>query len=188
MAGIEELKQRLCRAAAMDDPLDRRLWVLAIITESLKETGVKPVLVGGAAVEFYTAGGYMTLDVDVVCDSSVLDGPMADLGFAKEGRHWIREDLSIAIEAPSRGLPSAEREHVIEVRVDDMSVFILGIEDLIVDRLNAYVHWNSKEDGRWAAHLIAENREEIDWDYLRRRASEERSEAGLNELAGDCES
>ncbi len=187
MANFEELNNRLRRAADMADPIDRRLWVLAVITESLKETGVKPVLVGGAAVEFYTAGGYMTLDVDVVCDSCVLDGPMAELGFTKEGRHWIREDLSIAIESPSTSLPNVEREHVLEVRLDDMSVFILGIEDLIIDRLNAYVHWKSKEDGRWAAHLIAENRDEIDWDYLRRRAREERSEIGLTELIGDAE-
>ncbi len=171
----------------MSDPVERRLWVLAVITECLSPTGIQPVLVGGAAVEFYTSGGYTTLDVDVVCDSQVLDGPMSDLGFVKEGRHWIREDLSMAIEAPSSSLPVVERERVLAVRVDGMTAYVLGVEDLIIDRLNAFVHWQSKEDGRWAAHLIAENRDQIDWDYLKRRAVEEKCDAALNDILKDLQ-
>lgn len=169
------------RAAEIDDPLERRIWVLAIITESLAPTGIKPVLVGGAAVEFYTAGGYTTFDMDIVSNTQVLDRALIALGFSKDGRHWIHEDMSIAIEAPSESL-GQESDRVFEIQIDDMKAYVLGIEDLIIDRLNAFVHWKSKEDGRWATHLIRENCDQIDWDYLKYRAVEERVDKRLDDI------
>lgn len=178
---MQELKKRLDRAGEIQDPLDRRMWVLAIITECLVPSGLKPVLVGGAAVEFYTSGGYTTFDMDLIVDTQALDPVMAELGFAKQGRHWVREDIAMVIEAPGNSL-GPESDRVLEVQMDDLRVYVLGIEDLILDRLNAFVHWESKEDGRWAAHLIAENREQIDWDYLRRRAVEDKVDKALDQL------
>ena len=32
---------------------------------------------------------------------------------------------------------------------------VLGVEDLLIDRLRAFVHWRSDEDGRWAGRLVA---------------------------------
>lgn len=184
MASIEELKDRLDRAAGIEDPLERRLWVLAVITECLAATGARPVLVGGAAVEFYTSGGYTTFDMDVVADTQSLDGALTDLGFARHGRHWIREDISMAIEAPSGSL-GAETEHVLEVQIGDMKAYMVGVEDLIIDRLNACMHWNSAEDCRWAAHLISENKDQIDWVYLNRRAVEEHVKSELDRLLAE---
>ena len=183
MASVEELKKRLDQVGSIGDPLDRRLLALAIITECMAPTGVAPVLVGGAAVEFYTAGGYTTFDMDLISDSETLGRVLADLGFSTEGRHWIREDIAMVIEAPSGSL-GVERDRVLRVCIEDMNVYVLGVEDLIIDRLNAFVHWESKEDGRWAAHLIAENRDEIDWDYLNRRAVEDKVDSGLAEILG----
>lgn len=181
MANVEELKERLDRAAEIEDLLDRRIWALAIITECLAPTGLRPVIVGGTAVEFYTTGGYTTFDVDLVIDTAPLDRALSDLGFTKSGRHWVRDDISMAIEAPSGSL-DGEASRVLEVRIGDMKAYVLGIEDLIIDRLNAFVHWKSAEDGRWAAHLIAENRDQIDWDYLRRRAVEKKVDFALDQL------
>lgn len=181
MASIRELRDKLSQAAQMDDPLDRRLWVLAVITEALAPTGLKPVLVGGAAVEFYTSGGYATFDMDLVADTDSLDLALTELGFTKHARHWVHDDLSLAIEAPSSEL-GAEAEHVLELQVGDMKAFLIGVEDIIIDRLNACVHWRSAEDCRWALHLIAENKDQIDWDYLRRRAVEERVDERLEQI------
>ena len=46
------------------------------------------------------------------------------------------------------------------------------MEDLLLDRLRAWVRWNSDEDGRWTrrlAHLYAHR---LDWRYLRQRTNE----------------
>ena len=181
MARIDELKERLARAADIDDTLDRRLWVLAIITEHLAPKGVRPILVGGAAVEFYTAGGYATLDIDVIADVRILGPAMLELGFEKAGRHWIRNDIDIALEAPSEEL-DMDPSRIVEMEMWGSKIYIIGVEDLIIDRLNAYVHWKSDEDGRWAAHLIVENRDAIDWNYLQDRAEQERCVDGLRRI------
>ncbi|MEN6357724.1 MAG: DUF6036 family nucleotidyltransferase [Armatimonadota bacterium] len=186
MASKNDLKELLNSAAEIDDILDRRLFTLAVITQRLSELGVKPVLVGGGAVQFYTLGGYTTKDIDVVMPTSAhVDDAMAELGFLKRGRYWIREDIDIAIEAPSSSLAEGTAR-VIEVQVDDMTVCVLGIEDLIIDRLNAFVHWKSTEDGRWASRLIALGRESMDWEYLTRRAEQERVSDALSDLAKDA--
>ncbi len=84
------------------DLLRRRLKALGVLTERLAEEGVEPILVGGLALEFYTAGGYSTGDVDLALPRSpAVDAAFADLGFAREGRFWIRPELDLFFEAPA---------------------------------------------------------------------------------------
>ena len=185
MADIEELRKRLEKAAEIGEMLDRRLWALGVITEALAPHGVTPILVGGCAVEFYTGGGYATRDVDIALPGiPAFATIMSDLGFSREGRHWFREDLSLAIEAPAEQL-HGDLNRVTQVRVGDGLVQVIGIEDLIIDRLNAAVHWRSGEDRRWAVRLIAAYRDEMDLDYLRRRAFEEETVEALDEILGE---
>lgn len=184
MANLEELRERMERAAQIEDPLDRRLWVLAVITEFLAPSGVKPILVGGAAVEFYTAGGYYTVDIDVVADTSAMSDALAQLGFEKKGRHWLREDIDIAIEAPGNNL-TGDPNRISSVEIEGLKAYVIGIEDIILDRLNAYVHWKSNEDGRWALRLIKENDQNIDWPYLNDQAAEQNISDALTKLRKD---
>ena len=41
------------------DPQRRRLIALGLLTKQLALHGIEPILVGGGALEFYTAGGYV---------------------------------------------------------------------------------------------------------------------------------
>jgi len=61
----EQLKKRLQALEQEKDPLKKSLLFLGILTEAIKSEGIKPVLVGGRALEFYTLGGYATKDIDV---------------------------------------------------------------------------------------------------------------------------
>ena len=54
---------------------------------------------------------------------------------------------------------------------------IIGIEDLLIDRLRAWVHWNSDEDGRWTRRLALLYSDRIDWRYVRERTSKIPEEA-----------
>ena len=47
---------------------------------------------------------------------------------------------------------------------------IIGIEDLIIDRLNACKHWKSEIDCEMAELLIMRYGKELDWDYLEKKA------------------
>lgn len=63
---------------------------IAIIAEVLKEFNVIPVIVGGQVVEFYTSGGYSTMDIDILCEFRIaeIDSALKPLGFEKAGKYW----------------------------------------------------------------------------------------------------
>lgn len=93
-----DLRQRLDDLRGEADPRRRRLVVLGLLTRRLASRGVEPILVGGAALEFYTAGGYATGDIDLALPSGKdVDAAFADMGFRKEGRFWLHDDLGSAL-------------------------------------------------------------------------------------------
>ena len=51
-----------------------------------------------------------------------------------------------------------------------MTLTIIGEDDLIMDRLRAWVHWQSTEDERWTKRLAQLYKDQIDWEYLRSRS------------------
>jgi len=175
MTTIEELKARLDRAKDIANLLDRRMWVLAVITQAVADLGVRPIVVGGSAVELYTLQDYATHDVDVVMPvSPEIAAVLEKLGFRREGRYWVHQDTDVLLELPSASL-AGDLDRVARVEIDDMCVYVIGIEDLVIDRLNACKHWQSQEDCRWAERLVDIHSRTLDWPYLERRAEEEKT-------------
>lgn len=172
-----ELRRRVDALASEADRLRRRLVALGALTARLAPEGIEPILVGGCALEIYTDGGYSTSDVDLALPHGPeVDQAFADLGFAKRGRFWVRPELDLLFEAPApAGLPG-ETAPRMELSIDGLRVVVLGVEDLLIDRLRAWVHWRSDEDGRWAARLVALYGGELDWDYLNSRVKEQPAE------------
>jgi predicted nucleotidyltransferase len=172
--------ERRARMEALRDeatPARRRLLALGLLADRLREDGIEPVLVGGGALELYTGGGYATVDMDLalpLCPE--VDAAFAELGFEKEGRYWVREDLDLLFEAPApAGLPGEDAPRM-RVKVEGLEVVVIGIEDLLLDRLRAQVHWKSDEDGRWARRLAALHSDRIDWGYLEAKVAESEAE------------
>ena len=166
----------------------RRLIALGALTARLAPEGHEPILVGGCALELYTEGGYTTGDVDLALGHGPqVDAAFADLGFRREGRFWLRDDLGLVFEAPApAGLPGETAPRT-ELSVDGLRVVVLGLEDLFIDRLRAWVHWQSSEDRRWAARLLKLHAERVDWSYLEEKlepADEARALAELREELG----
>lgn len=160
------------------DPRRRRLLALGLLTRRLARDGIEPVLVGGGALEFYTAGGYATVDTDLALPvAPEVDAAFAALGFAKEGRYWVHAELDLLFEAPAPvGLPGEDAPRT-EVDVDGLRVVVIGIEDLLIDRLRAWIHWKSEEDGRWTRRIALLYADRIDWHYVRERTQEVAEEA-----------
>jgi len=185
----DKLLKHLEDAKQIAEPLRRRIFIVAILTEALKPNQIRPILVGGGAVEFYTFGGYATADVDLVISNRKLLGQILEkLNFIPDGRFWYREDLNIVIECPDEVL-AGDLDRVFEVEIKGMVCAIIGIEDLIVDRLNSYVYWSYEDDKRWASQLIASQGSQLDMDYLRSRLDEEKTrqafEGILDEIQTD---
>jgi len=177
-----DLLVRLNRTNDIIDPLKRKLWVLAVISTALSYYNVRPILIGGCAVEYYTFGGYSTYDIDIaVVDHERLTEVMTNLQFQKEGRFWLRKDLDVVIESPAGALTN-ETAPLTEVQLEDMVCYIIGIEDLIIDRLNGYVHWKWEDDKRWVKQLLELYQKKLDWNYLKRCAQQEKTESALDKI------
>ncbi|MCK8824109.1 DUF6036 family nucleotidyltransferase [Fuchsiella alkaliacetigena] len=174
----EQLKDKVKEIInSNEDELFKKLGIVAVVTEALASLNIKPIIVGGQAVEFYTVGGYATMDIDLICGASVeeIDKLLAPLGFIKEGKYWTLSEMDIAIEVPSGPL-AGSWDKVVEVKIDDaLSAYIIGIEDIIIDRLNRYKYWNEHADREWILGMIFLNYEDIDWDYLLVKAKEEKT-------------
>lgn len=164
----EQLKKRVQVLEQEKDPLKKSLLFLGILTEAIKSEGIKPVLVGGRALEFYTLGGYATKDIDIVLNGRTRAGiALKEMGFQKNPgeRHWYHEELDIALEIPGDYL-AGSTEKLTVVEIGGMECYIIGVEDLIVDRLAAAKFWGVETDLQWAAKILALNIDDIDDDYL----------------------
>ncbi len=181
-----ELRQRIDDLEAEPDPMRRRLVALGALTARLAKEGIEPILVGGCALEVYTDGGYSTGDVDLALPHTPeVDAAFAELGFAKSGRFWVRMELGLIFEAPApAGLPGETAPRT-ELSVDGLRVVVLGVEDLLLDRLRAWVQWKSDEDGRWARRLVALHGSKMDWSYLRDRVEDAAEADALASLEGE---
>ena len=147
----------------------------AIISTLLEPHSLTPVVVGGLAVEIYTRGQYTTLDIDMVVPGRELVADILEkLGFLKEGRHWYHPDLEVAVEIPGDILKGADRERVIELILPSgRSLSVIGIEDIILDRLRACVHWQSSSDCEWGLRLLKIHYANLDLDYMSKMAAED---------------
>jgi len=118
---------------------------------------------------------YFTADIDLAyVDRDALDAALRELDFVRKGRYSVHEGLDLAVEAPASELTGedAPRESVeIEGGLRCMRCVVIGLEDLILDRMNACRHRKSEVDCEMAELLVVRYREELDWVYLEKRAA-----------------
>ncbi|MEM2981131.1 MAG: hypothetical protein QXW09_08060 [Thermoproteota archaeon] len=182
-----ELNRLLDKARGIRDSLERKIFFTGILVEALKSEGEKPIIVGGTAVEFYTLGGYSTLDLDLVYkEREKLSMLLEKLGFRKHGRHWYSEELDLAVEVPGFVL-SGSIEKLTKIEIGGLTAYVIGIEDIIADRLRAYVHWKSDDDGRWAKRMMILHKDKIDWSYLEEKSRSDGTQEALEQLRVEVE-
>lgn len=159
------------------DPVERLLVAASIVASELEPGGIIPVVVGGSAVEFYTRGAYLTIDIDLILPGSqMIDEVLKSLGFQRTaGASYIHPVADVVIDLPKEPL-EGDPDRITQVVVKGRTAYIIGLEDAIVDRLRAAAYWADERSREWATHLMAANWEEIDWLYLEGVAAKERPE------------
>lgn len=170
---LVNIKDILAKIGSMEGPLARQLLMTGLITRRLEERGKPaPVLIGGLALSYYTREVYFTADIDLAyADREALDEVLQELGFAKKGRYWVHSGLDIAVEAPASALAGEDaRPETVDLE-GGLFCVVIGLEDLIIDRLNACKHWGSEVDGEMTELLIARYGAEVDWAYLEKKAA-----------------
>lgn len=161
IAQIEKLK---------DTPkYESMIRTASIITKLLEQYEIKPIVVGGLSVEIYTQNDYATRDIDFILeDFDIMKDILFQLGFKRDTRHFYHSEIEIAIEIPGSKL-AGDYEKVIKVVIDkddDLYVYLISIEDIILDRLRATVHWKSQEDAKWGFKMLSYNVDDVDLEYL----------------------
>ncbi len=147
--------------------------MLALISRILQERGkAVPVLIGGAALAYYSREVYFTADIDLAyADREALDQVLGEIGFVREGRYWVNRGLDLLIEVPASSLAGEDAPRETVELGDGFECAIIGVEDLLIDRMNACRHWDSKTDCEMVELLVTRYADEIDWDYLLKRAA-----------------
>jgi len=118
----------------------------------LKATGRRAVIVGGAAVSFYTNGQILSGDFDIVTDID-FERFLLSVGFKKEsgpgrflGGYYHPDIPDLGFEFVSGALfdGRANEDKLLAVPIEGADVVFAAIEDLIADRLAQYASSRNK--------------------------------------------
>jgi hypothetical protein len=168
MIGYSRVKRVIL---ATDDPTERKIRFMALLTSSLPKGRWRPVLVGGSAVEIYLDGMLRTGDMDIVYNRRALGGVLKAWKFSIGGglRAWANEELGLAVDMVSEDY-AGSYERVTTITTQYGPATISGIEDLIVKRLASAKFWNVPTDVEQAFLLAEAHYDSIDWNHIEQEA------------------
>jgi len=174
-----KLQKLIDTATATKDKLERQIYVAAVISSAFEKKGIQTVLVGGAVVEYYTAGGYTTADIDMILpplEKQEIETVMKGLGFERfeDYRHWLHPHIPVPVEFPPGPLQVGHLliQEVNEIEVEKIKLKILKVEDILLDRLIMAQEWKDLQAQIQAEMLMYAHYTEIDWPYVHQKSSQ----------------
>ena len=166
-------KSFIAKVRKEPNELRRKMLLLGYVSSQLEKKKQSVFLVGGQAVETYTAGQFPTGDIDVTTsDSPTMQKVLKSLGFEEIGMIWLNKKLGIAFHIV--GYLAPEKPGMI--RVGPYKVRIIVVEELILDRLSAAKFWNIPADYEKAKVLYDNFKKQTDIDYLEENAKKRKVE------------
>ncbi len=149
----------------------------AYISSHLRGLGIDVVLSGGSCVSIYSAGKYVSEDLDFIdtrfARPREIREAMLAIGFAPENQYFEHPEVGVLVEFPSGPL-AVGREPVGAINEIEFSTGVLRIlspTDCVKDRLPAYYHWNDLQSLEQAV-LVAQSNN-VDLNEVKRRSKEE---------------
>jgi predicted nucleotidyltransferase len=174
----ERLRELIKKATLTQDKLERQIYLAAAISSAFEKKGIQSVLVGGAVVEYYTAGGYTTADIDMVLpplEKREIENVMEELGFERfeDYRHWLHPHIPIPVEFPPGPLQIGHLlvQEVNEIEIEKVKLKILKVEDILLDRLIMAQEWKDLQAQVQAEMLVYAHYSEIGWSYVYQKSS-----------------
>lgn len=149
-----------------------------------KESGLgerRMTIVGGSALEIYTAGDYISDDIDIVAeDSSKVEEVLRSWGFRKKGMYWVHPDFPKIVQIVGHHDSGSPTRSVI-VTTKYGALRLAAMEDIIWKRTFEARGWNRPAALDEAALLVRRSFDRLDWDYIFRKAGEN----GVEDLVAD---
>ena len=170
------------------------LRLLARVSDAMHRRGLpRPILVGGAAVEYYTASALMTGDIDLASpvqpeleEEFLAHGFVRPHGPGHTPFGWVHPELQLGIEVvastPLNGLADPARMTLVRP-IGEAALFrILSVEDIIADRMGQFASGAAPEMGQQAAILFSLY-PDLDRAYLDHRIRDESlGDYGIDDL------
>jgi hypothetical protein len=154
-------------ALTLPDGPERTASLVAWLQGLYEDEASIPVLVGGAAVELLTGGGYTTGDLDFVGEvPDTVARKLSEAGFKRKGRHWIHQEGQVFLEFAGGSLEADEE--VIALDVAGQRIRVLAPEAVLVDRLASWQFWGSTTDGVNAFLILRATSDQMDLGKLER--------------------
>ena len=179
MSQPDRLLKLLHKGSTLEKKVERQLYVAAVIAAAFDEEDIRAVLVGGALVEYYTAGGYSTEDIDMVLPPvgrQEMESVMKRLGFERfeDSRHWVHPQITIPVEFPPGPLQIGHLilREVNEIEVERIRLKVLKVEDILLDRFVMALEWKDAQAEVQAEMLMYAHYQSIDWGYVHQKSSE----------------
>ena len=171
------------------------LRLFAQVSEAMHRRGLqRPILVGGAAAEFYSQSALSTGDFDLCTfRQEALEEEMQKLGFVRPSgagqmlKGWVHPELSLGFEVvadtPMDG--NFDRDTLVLVdNVGEGAFVVISVEDLIADRMGQYAS-GTAADRLDQARTLFRLQTGLDHAYLDRRIREETAgDHGIEALEG----
>lgn len=157
------------------EPQTKRIIFMGYFTSELEKQGLSPVAAGNYAVELYTSGEYKPDAVEMVAPSGLSAELLEYLEFKKEDNLWLNSDVDINVKILAGDIDEARLQRVNQIDVNGLTVYVLGLEDTIIDKLKDFVFGEESTAMHWVQELVELNVNELDLDYL----NEEATQAGV---------
>jgi len=152
---------------------DQQVTLAALLSALFRERGMDFILVGGATVQFYTQGEYQTKDIDVILRGDTkedIEDIMQTLGFKRTTnyRHFENPLFAFSVEFPPSPIQVGSRTitKVSVIRTTEGPLEIIRIEDIMMDRIIAFVEWKDSRSFDQARLIWEKNKNTINIDYL----------------------
>jgi hypothetical protein len=179
-----DLREMLDAVIASDaDHATRLAKSAAIVCEALRREGLEATVVGGAAIEFHAPDAYSTTDLDLVVSGRFgVDWTAAQtrtfqaLGFSRDARHWVRDDLYVEI--PGRTMT----DPVVVMRMDPFPLRVVAKEVVLADRIVGFKYWGVTDYGIQAIAMLDAFGTELDEQALRHHLKREQAEDAYERL------
>jgi len=174
----QRLRELIKKATLTRDKLEKQIYLAAAISSAFEKRGIQAVLVGGVVVEYYTAGGYTTADIDMILpplEKQEIETVMKELGFERfeDYRHWLHPHIQIPVEFPPGPLQIGHLlvQEVNEIEIESIKLKILKVEDILLDRLIMAQEWKDLQAQAQAEMLMYAHYGEVDWSYVHQKSS-----------------
>ena len=158
------------RLPAQPSGLQRNALFLALLSDEMEARGYqRPVAVGGFAVEAYTQGRFMSMDIDLVGNRDGIVAVLRDLGFASnDGRNWMSTqfDIHIDIQGGAVNIPGGDARITAVEAADGCTINMVSITDIVADRISACA-CGHKDSGIQARAILQAWSDHIDFGVLR---------------------